>query len=109
MAVRACYSARTNDRNVIIGTVAATCNERGGMENIPETKRKRLMRQAERRDTAGEKNKEDGGKERAAFVSDFQRRRNVSYVTCRHCIYCGRGVCAELAYRLSRNQSAVRG
>lgn len=46
--VRACYSARTNDRNVIIGTAAATCNERGSMENIPKTKRKGLMRQAER-------------------------------------------------------------
>lgn len=55
--VRACYSAKTNDRNVIIGAVAATCNERRGMENIPKTKRKGLMQQAES-DTSGEENKE---------------------------------------------------
>jgi len=33
--VRACYSAKTNDRNVIIGAVAATYNERRGVGKYP--------------------------------------------------------------------------
>lgn len=60
--VRGCYGAKTNDRNVIIEAVAATCNERDGVENIPKTKRKGLMRKAERETCAAWRIKKDKGK-----------------------------------------------
>jgi len=36
--IRIYYNAKTN-RNVIIEVVAATCNERRGVGNIPKTKK----------------------------------------------------------------------
>lgn len=85
--------AKTNDRNVIIGAVAATCNERGAWKISLKRKERDCDRLKERHGAArGIKN--DGGKweerkresgERAAFVSEFERRRNASYAG--HCIY----------------------
>lgn len=111
--VRACYSAKTNDRNVIIGAVAATCNERGDVENIPKTKRKGLMRQAEKGDTGGKENKDrwremEREKERDRGRPLSASSNVVAMRAMRHVgiVYTVAGVCAELAYRLSRNQSS---
>lgn len=59
------------------------------------------------RDSEAEE-KREGERERETFVSEFERRRNVSYVTYRRCmVYTVAKVRTRLAYRLSRNQSGV--